>query len=146
MKSILCAGILLFALSAFGQQGPPYTSPPHGTPPTFPSSQAPRVSPTPNDQTQQTPGDQPSLPPDTAPRTESKRMERPTSVALERTLRDKLAVEPILKTADLDVRVSERQVTVSGTVEDQRQHDAALQVVQSNAGDRQVVDKIKVRT
>lgn len=142
MIRILCAGVLLFALSGFAQQPGPYGSPPRTTPPTFPSDQAPRVSPSPNDQTQQTPRDQTSpFPPDVAPQTE-----RPASAALERTLQNKLAAEPILKNADLDVRVTERDVTVSGTVDDQRQHDAALKVVQSNAGDRHVVDKMKVRS
>ena len=145
MNRILCASLLLFALSAFGQA--PYGSPPHGTPPTFPSDQAPRVSPSPNDQTQQTPRDQRSpFPPDTAPQPEPRTTERSASAALQRSLEGKLAAEPILKNADLDVRVTERDVTITGTVDDQRQHDAALQVVQSNAGNRQIVDKIKVRT
>ena len=144
MNRILCAGILLVALSAFAQQPGPYGTPPHSTPPTFPSNQAPHVLPKPQPQTPDDQTTQPQLPPDVAPR--EKQAERPTSVALERTLRDKLTTEPILSHADLDVRVTEREITITGTVDDQRQHDAALQVVQSNAGDRQVIDKMKLRT
>jgi osmotically-inducible protein OsmY len=61
-------------------------------------------------------------------------------------IRQRLAAEPLLKNAKLDVRVGARDITVSGTVDDQRQHDLALQVVQSDAGDRQIVDKIKLRS
>lgn len=135
MKRILCAGILLCAVSALSQQAPPYGPPPHSTPPTFPSDQAPRVSPSPDQQSQQ-------FPPDVAP----PQTERPSATALENVLRQKLASEPILKNARLDVHVTARDVIVSGEVDDQRQHDAALQVVQSNMGDRQIVDKIKVRS
>jgi hypothetical protein len=139
MNRILCGGILLFAISAFAQQqGPPYGSAPHSTPPTFPSDQAPHVSPAPQDQTSQ----QPQLPPDVAP----PQTERPSSSTLESSLRQKMAAEPMLKNAKLDVRVTDRDIVVSGTVDDRRQHDVAIQVVQSNAGDRQVVDKIKERS
>src|ERR1043165_2721902 len=139
MKRILCGGILLFALVAFGQQQvPPYSSPPHTTPPTFPSDQAPRVSPRPDRDSQPQ-----QFPPDTAPQQKTERM---SSSALETSLGQKLASEPILKNAQLSVRVTDREVIVSGTVDDRAQHDAAMQVVQSNAGDRQLVDKIKVRS
>lgn len=132
MNRILCGGILLVALSGFAQQGPPYT-----TPPTFPPDQAPRVSPSPGEKTSQ----QPQFPPDVAP----PQAERPSPAALERSLRGKLAAEPLLNNAKLDVHVTERDITVSGAVSDRRQHDLALQVVQSNAGDRHIVDKIKER-
>jgi osmotically-inducible protein OsmY len=72
--------------------------------------------------------------------------ERPSSSTLESSLRQKMAAEPMLKNAKLDVRVTDRDIVVSGTVDDRRQHDVAMQVVQSNAGDRQVVDKIKERS
>ena len=132
MKRILCGGILLLAVSVFGQQVP-YGSPPRTTPPTFPSDQAPRVPR--SDQ-------QPQFPPDIAP----PQTERPAASSLETVVRERLAAEPLLKNAKLDVRVTEHDITVSGTVDDQRQHDFAMQVVQSSAGDRHIVDKIKVRS
>lgn len=130
MKRMFIGGVLLLAVSAFAQI--PYGSPPHTTPPTFPSDQAPRVP-----QSDQ----QPQYPPDVAP------AQMPMSAsATEDVIRQKLAAEPLLKNAKLDVRVTEHDVTLSGTVDDQRQHEFALQVAQSNAGDRHIVDKIKVRS
>ena len=132
MKRILYGGILLLAVTTFAQQVP-YGSPPRTTPPTFPSDQAPRVPR--SDQ-------QPQFPPDVAP----PQTERPSASSLENVMRERLAAEPLLKNAKLDVHVGSRDITVTGTVDDQRQHDLALQVIQSDAGDRQIVDKIKVRS
>jgi hypothetical protein len=132
MKRILCGGILLFAVSMFAQQVP-YGSPPRTTPPTFPSDKSPRLP-----QSDQ----QPQYPPDVAP----PQTERPSASSLETLIRERLAAEPLLKNAKLDVRVGSRDITVTGNVDDQRQHDMAMRIVQSNAGDRQVVDKMKVRS
>lgn len=131
MKGMLIGGVLLLAVSAFAQI--PYGSAPRTTPPTFPSNQAPRVP-----QSDQ----QPQYPPDIAP----SQAQPMSASATEDVIRQKLAAEPLLKNAKLDVRVSGRDVILSGTVDDQRQHDFAVQVAQSNAGDRHIVDKIKVRT
>lgn len=133
MKLILYGGVLLLATAALAQQVPPYSSPPHSTPPTFPPDQAPRVPPS---------AQSPQYPPEPAP----SQTERPSASALESTIMQQLAAEPLLRNAHFDVKVTARDVTVSGTVDDQRQHEFALHIAQSNAGDRQVVDKIKVRS
>lgn len=127
MKRLLCAVLLLFAASAFGQQQsiPPYNSPPATTPPTFPSDQRP--------------GER--MPPDTKAPAPSE----PTNAEIQRQVQHKLETEPLLKDLQLRTTVTDAGIMVSGTVQNEQQHKLALRVAESYAGERQVIDKIKVR-
>ena len=52
--------------------------------------------------------------------------------------------EPMLRNSDVGVQVNENSVILTGTVDSELQHDLALRIAQSYAGDRKIVDKIKL--
>jgi len=54
--------------------------------------------------------------------------------------------EPALANTNVSVKTDESSVTLTGTVDTERQHDLAVRIAQSNAGGRKVVDKIKMES
>jgi len=129
MKHIaLCFAVLLATFGFAQQQGqlPPTTSPPYQTPPTFPEGQ-------------QTPRAQMS--PDTqAPPPQTMSTER-----VEQQIIQRLSSEPELSKSNLDAKVDESTVVLTGNVHSETQHALAVRIAQSYAGDRKIVDKIKVK-
>ncbi len=120
MKHLVCGVVLLAATLGMAQQGQP---PPGATPPTFPEGQrSPR-----------TPPDE-QAPPSVSP-----------SAQVAQEITHRISQEPALANANLDAKVDESSVVLSGTVDTQGQHDMALRIAQSYAGDRNLVDKIKVK-
>jgi hypothetical protein len=125
MKLALCGLALAFAVSAFAQQQSPMNPPPDTTPPTFPDDQASRQE----------------MPPDTkAPPPQGL-----STAQVEQQIQDKLNREPVLANANVGVKTDDKSVTLTGTVDTDAQHDLALRIAQSYAGDRTIVDKITVR-
>ena len=128
MKYVLsCAVLLLATIVVAQQQGqpPPTTNPPYQTPPTFPEGR-------------QTPGQQ--MPPDTqAPPAETM-----SSQKVEGQILQQFRAEPTLSGTNIDARVNDNSVVLSGNVNTLAQHDLAIQIAQSNAGNRRIVDKINV--
>lgn len=127
MTLLLLCGVLLLANFSFAQQtGPPSSNrPPYQTPPTFPEGS-------------ENPGKQ--LPPDTkapAPRTL-------TSAQVEQQIMEHLNSEPGLADANLKASVDERAVVLTGNVSTDVQHEIALRIAQSYAGDRSIVDRIRI--
>jgi hypothetical protein len=125
MKRSLCGLALAFAVSAFAQQQSPTNPPPYSTPPTFPQDQAPQ---------QQMPPDTKAPPPSGL-----------STAQVEQNIHDKLNREPALSNAKLGVKADQQSVTLTGTVETDTQHDLALRIARSHAGDRKIVDRIEVR-
>lgn len=110
--------------------------PPGTTPPTFPQDQAPSATPSPQNQPPEAP-----LPPDTqAPAQQALSTEQ-----VQQQIQAKLDTEPILKGVQLTVVADDDTVTLRGNVDDEDQHDAALRIAQSYAGDRKIVDKLVVK-
>lgn len=128
MRQTLFCCTLLAATSMFAQQGqpPPTTTPPYQTPPTFPEGQ--KAPPT------QMPPDTHAPPPDTM-----------SDQNVEGKILNQLNAEPSLSGTNIDARVDENSVVLSGSVDTVQQHDVAIRIAQSNAGDRRIVDKIKVK-
>jgi BON domain len=130
MKYVLSCAVLLLATMVLAQQQgqpPPTTNPPYQTPPTFPEGR-------------QTPRQQ--MPPDTqAPPAQT----MSSSQQVEGQILDQLKAEPTLSGTNVDARVDDNSVMLTGTVNSMTQHDLALQIAQSNAGDRKIVDNIKVK-
>jgi BON domain-containing protein len=126
MKQILFGLVLLLATSTLAQQqGPASTSPPRSTPPTFPEGQqAP---------SQRMPPDQ-EVPPQGLSNGEAQQQ-------IQQGLKSELA----LRNSDIGVHVDETSVVLTGTVHCEGQHDLALRIAQSYAGNRQVLDKLKLR-
>jgi hypothetical protein len=128
MKYVLSCAVLLLATMALAQQQqpPPTTNPPYQTPPTFPEGR-------------RAPGQQ--MPPDTqAPPAQTMSSER-----VEGQILQQLRAEPTLSGTNIDARVNNNSVVLSGNVDTLAQHDLAIQIAQSNAGSRRIVDKIKVK-
>jgi len=50
---------------------------------------------------------------------------------------DQLRAEPSLSSTNIDARVDDNSVVLTGNVDTLAQHDLALQIAQSNAGNRQ---------
>jgi hypothetical protein len=125
MKRIIF-GLVLFLATAMlaqqqGQRSP--TSPPQSTPPTFPESQQ-----TPQ---QQMPADQ-----EAPPGLSTKKVQQQVQQGLNS--------EPALDNSKVGVHVDENSVILTGTVNTEAQHDLAMRIAQSFAGDRKIVDKIKI--
>lgn len=124
MKHVLCGVALAFAVSGFAQQSPT-NPPPYTTPPTFPQDQTPRQE----------------MPPDTKAPPPSEL----SSAQVEQKIQDKLNSESALSKAKLEVKADRQSVTLTGTVDTDAQHDLALRIARSYAGDRKMVDRIEVR-
>ena len=125
MKHIFRGLILLLAAASFAQQSgvPPY--PPGGTPPTFPPEITPKQQ----------------MPPDTkAPPTRQL-----SNARIEQLIEERLRNEPELADTNVRVETSDKSIRLSGAVDTDQQRELALRIVQSYAGDRKIVDKIKVR-
>lgn len=127
MRRFACAGLFL-AASAFAQQQgtPPYNLPPTTTPPTFPQEQSPPDR----------------MPPDTkapAPR-------KLSDAEVRQQVEEKLAAEPLLSNLQLDTKVNRASVVLMGIVNSEEQHQLALRIAESYAGQRRIIDKIKVRS
>ena len=129
MKYVLSCAVLFLATIVLAQQQgqpPPTTNPPYQTPPTFPEGR-------------QAPGQQ--MPPDTqAPPAQTMSSQR-----IEGQILDQLKAEPTLSDTNIDARVDSHSVVLTGRVDTLAQHDLAVQIAQSNAGNRRIVDKIKVK-
>jgi osmotically-inducible protein OsmY len=118
-----CAFLFLATTALAQQQG---QIPPTTTPPTFPEGR----------HTQREP-----LPPDTmAPPAETK-----SSDQVEAQILDQLKAEPTLAGSNIDAHVDDNAVVLTGNVVTMEQHALALHIAQSRAGERKVVDKIKVK-
>lgn len=85
-------------------------------------------------QPQQMPPDQKAPPPQAL-----------SSSQVEQQIQKHLSTEPDLANTDVQVKADDRLVILTGTVDSDAQHDLALRIAESYAGERKLVDKIKVR-
>jgi hypothetical protein len=127
MTRILLAALLLlstpFALGWQQQQSqnPQTQNPPYTTPPTLPDNRP---------QAQQPPETQ-------APAAASSDIQD----QIERSI----SKDPGLADAQINAAVDEQTVTLTGTVQDETQHQKVLQLVQPYAGQRKIDDKLVVK-
>ncbi|SRR6266542_1132790 len=129
MKYVLSCAVLFLATIVLAQQQgqpPPTANPPYQTPPTFPEGRP-------------VPGQQ--MPPDTqAPPAQTMSSQR-----VEGQILDELRAEPTLSATNIDAAVDDNSVVLTGIAETMTQHDLAIRIAQAKAGDRKIVDKIKVK-
>src|SRR2546430_836459 len=125
--------LLLSAMLSTAQISNPQGMP--GTPPTFPSDQGKSGKTGPDTRL---PSDPSSMPPDT-------KAPAPHAQDLQQQIEQALAKEPDLADSDIEVKVGRNNVILTGTVENSNDHALALRIAQSYAGERQVVDKLKLR-
>src|SRR5262249_15869449 len=133
-RLILIAAMLVFSLALMAQQqappAPDRQQIPRQTPPTFPQDQDPGARPVP-----------PDMPPDTA----APQPRELSSGEIEDEIQSKLNSEPGLENDRVRVSVTDSEVIVTGSVNDQRERDTALRIAESYAGDRRIVDKLEIR-
>ena len=125
MRHIVLGLLLAFGTLAFAQLQPPPNPPPQSTPPTFPQGQAPR----------------PGMPPDT----KAPAPEQMSSSEVQQQIQEKLSSEPGLADAAVNAHATDSSVILTGTVNSEREHQTALDIAQSYAGSRQVMDRIEVK-
>ena len=68
-----------------------------------------------------------------------------TKKKVQRQIQEKLGAEPVLANTNVGVKVTGKAVTLTGLVDTERQHEMALRIAQSYAGDRKIMDKITIR-
>jgi len=68
-----------------------------------------------------------------------------SSQQVEGQILDQLQAEPTLSGKNIDARVDDDSVVLTGSVDTMAQHDLAVGIAQSNAGNRKIVDKINVK-
>lgn len=78
------------------------------------------------------------MPPDT-------KAPAPSSREIQQQIDQALSKEPDLEASDIRVMVDKNAVTLTGTVDNPNQRTLALHIAQSYAGERQVVDKLKLK-
>ena len=120
-RILVCALLLLSAPLAMNQQQQPGQSrPPYTTPPTFPENHEPPLA----------------IPPDQVPAASSD---------IQDQLQRSLTKDPDLKDAQVQMRVDEHAITLKGTVQDEIQHQKVVQLAQTYAGKRKIVDNLVVK-
>ncbi|HEV2990268.1 MAG TPA: BON domain-containing protein [Candidatus Angelobacter sp.] len=124
-RILVCALLLLSAPLALNQQPqqPGQSRPPYTTPPTFPENHPKNEPPL-------------AVSPDQVPAASSDIQDQ-----LQQTLRK----DPDLKDAQVQTRVDDQTITLKGTVQDDIQHQRVLQLVQTYAGKRKIVDDLIVK-
>jgi hypothetical protein len=132
---VLTISALALALASLGSAQAARAQEAPGTPPTFPSD---RTKPGQTGPDTRLPSDPSSMPPDT-------KAPAPSSREVQQQIEQALSKEPDLATSDLHVMVEKKTVTLAGTVDNPNQRTLALRIAQSYAGDRQVVDKLKLK-
>jgi osmotically-inducible protein OsmY len=123
MKSMLLGLALMLATLAFAQQ---QSQPPGGTPPTFPEGQQVPSQPMPPEQ---------EAPP-------SRRL---STSEVKQQITEHLKSEPALENTTVVVSVDRGSIELRGTVATDEQHDLAVRIARSYAGDRKIVDHIHLR-
>jgi len=68
-----------------------------------------------------------------------------SSERVERQILDQLNAEPTLSVTNIDARVDDDSVVLTGSVDTMTQHDLAVRIAQAKAGDRKIVDRITIR-
>ena len=123
-RILVCALLLLSAPLALNQQQMPGQGrPPYTTPPTFPENR-PQAQP---------------------PLAEPPNQAQATSSDVQDQLHQSLTKDPDFNDAQVQTRVDDHTVTLKGTVQNELQHQKVLQLAQTYAGKRKIVDNLVVK-
>jgi osmotically-inducible protein OsmY len=99
---------------------------------------------------------QQGIPPATPPGPQTQRQQMPpdtqaptpgelASPDIQRQLQKELGREPLLSSSNVRATVDDQNIVLEGAVDNRNQHDLVLQLAQSYAGQRRIVDKIVIR-
>src|SRR5262245_63956960 len=123
-RLMLIAAMLVFSLALPAQQqappAPDQQQVPGQTPPTFPEDQDPGAR---------------RMPPDMPPDTNGPPARELSSSEIRDQIQSKLNSEPGLENDRVNVNVTDSEVTVTGAVDDEAEHDLAMRIAESYAGD-----------
>lgn len=128
MKTLTLGAMLLLAAMMVAQQEPthpPVGPPPHETP-------LPPVTGEQNPSQMSPDGSAPVTPPI-------------SNADVQKQIQKKISEDPSLEQANVTVNVDDHGITLTGTVDNEQQHQAALDAAQALAGDRPIDDKIQIR-
>jgi BON domain-containing protein len=123
-RAVLCSLFLAFATSAAVQ--PQYFTPARPDEQHGPQ----QIQASPKDQLRPETNTRPSL----------------SAARVEQEIQKRIKANPAMATANVTARVDNHSVVLSGTVDSSRQHDLALLIAHSWAGQRKIVDHIKRRS
>jgi hypothetical protein len=68
-----------------------------------------------------------------------------SAVRVKQEIQKRIKANPAMATANVTARVNDNSVVLTGTVDSSRQHDLALLIAHSWAGQQKIVDQIKRR-
>lgn len=122
LRVIICALVLATAPIAMSQAQPGQkpAQQPMGTPPTFPGQ--------------------------TAPETKAPAPGQMSNADIEQQLQASFDKDSVLSGTNIQTKVDDENITLTGTVHDENQHQRALQLAQASAGARKIVDKLTIGT
>jgi osmotically-inducible protein OsmY len=81
------------------------------------------------------------MPPDT----EAPPPQTMSTQQVEQQITHRFSTEPELSKSNIDAKVNDNSVVLTGSVDSETQHNLAIRIAESYAGDRRIVDKIKVK-
>jgi osmotically-inducible protein OsmY len=116
MRYFLCWLLLMVGALAFAQQQPPSQTP---------RGEIPRQQ----------------MPPDTR----APAQQQMPSADVAQQIQDKLNTEPGLAKQNVKANVNDTAVILTGTVDNEQQHQMAVRIAESYAGGREVLDRIEVK-
>ena len=68
-----------------------------------------------------------------------------SDLEVQQQIQIKLASDPTMEDAGVNVKVTPTEVVLSGTINDEQQRQTALRIAQSYAGSRKVVDRMRIK-
>lgn len=82
------------------------------------------------------------MPPDTEAPPPQQRM---SSGEIQQQIQDKLDSEPALARSNVKANANDNVVILTGIVDNEREHQLAVEIARSYAGDREILDRIEVK-
>jgi osmotically-inducible protein OsmY len=80
-----------------------------------------------------------------APNTQAPPAQTRSSEKVECQIIQQLRAEPALSSTNVNPRVDDNSVVLTGSVDTMAQHDLVVRIAQANVGDRKIVDKINIK-
>jgi len=91
---------------------------------------------------QQPVGTPPTLPEQTAPETKAPAPAQMSNADIEQQLQASFAKDPLLGGTNIQTKVDDESITLTGTVHDENQRQRALQLASPSVGSRKLIDKL----
>lgn len=93
---------------------------------------------------QQPMGTPPAFPGQTAPETKAPAPAQMSNADIEQQLQASFAKDPLLSGTNIQTKVDDESITLTGTVHDENQRQRALQLASPSVGSRKLIDKLTI--